>query len=131
MFSIIMPVWNRAEVVTRAVQSVLNQTFPDYELIIVDDGSEDNVEERLQEFLSEKVVYHMIPHRGVSAARNFGLKNSQHPIIAYLDSDNVWHPDYLSRMHSVFCQPGSEVVAAYCCYNIYRRDKKTGPILPV
>jgi len=124
MFSIIMPIWNRAEVIPRAVQSVLNQTFPDYELIIVDDGSEDNVKERLQQFLSEKVVYHKIPHGGVSAARNFGIKHSQYPIIAYLDSDNVWHHDYLSRMHSVFSQSGSITVAAYCRYNIYRRDKK-------
>ena len=119
-----MPIWNRAEVIPRAVQSVLNQTFPDYELIIVDDGSEDNVKERLQQFLSEKVVYHKIPHGGVSAARNFGIKHSQYPIIAYLDSDNVWHHDYLSRMHSVFSQSGSVTVAAYCRYNIYRRDKK-------
>lgn len=122
MFSIIMPVWNRAQIVKRAIQSVLNQTFPDYELIIVDDGSEDNLPVVIIPFLSEKVLFYQIPHQGVSVARNYGLKLARYQIIAYLDSDNVWHPQFLERMYLEF-NKATPIIAAYCKYNIYRQNQ--------
>lgn len=119
MFSVIMPVWNRAEIVTDAVRSVLGQTFENYELIIVDDGSDDNLEKHIRPFCSEKVRFLAQPHRGVSAARNFGIRQSTHPWIAYLDSDNVWHPDFLSRMASAISSSDEPVQAAYCQCHVF------------
>ena len=129
MFSIIMPVWNRAGLVKNAIESVLAQTFQDYELLIIDDGSKDNLEEVVRPYLSEKISYHRIPHSGICAARNFGIKNSTHSFIAYLDSDNRWHSEFIKRMRDALqgTQPPREV--AYCMANRYRKDAVTGKIV--
>ena len=82
MFSIVMPVWNRKHVVTRAIESVLSQTFENYELIIVDDGSEDGSEKVVEPYLSERVICFKIPHGGVSAARNYALTHAKGDYIA-------------------------------------------------
>jgi radical SAM protein with 4Fe4S-binding SPASM domain len=112
----------------KAIESVLAQTFEKYELIIVDDGSEDGLNKVVKPYLSEKVFYHRISHRGVSAARNHGLKRSRGDYIAYLDSDNLWHPDYLLKMWEALHQEDPPRMAAYCMYNLYKRDEKTGRI---
>jgi radical SAM protein with 4Fe4S-binding SPASM domain len=118
MFSIIMPVWNRGAVVAEAIKSVLAQTRDDYELIIVDDGSEDNTGEVLQPYCSDKVRYFRIPHGGVSKARNFGLRQATHPYVAYLDSDNAWHPQFLQEMQTAMVAASASV--AYCQLRILR-----------
>ena len=119
MFSVIMPVWNRSEIVEKAIKSVLSQTFEDYELIIIDDGSEDNLEKIIRPYVSKKVRYYRIPHSGVSVARNEGIKYAKGDFLAYLDSDNVWHPEFLSVMHDSILKSKAE--AAYCKYNVYRK----------
>ena len=73
-FSVIMPVWNRAGIVGEAVASVLNQTFHDFELLIIDDGSEDDLEGAVGPYLSDRVRYHRIAHQGCAAARNSGVR---------------------------------------------------------
>jgi len=126
MFSVIMPVWNRANLVARAIRSVLAQTFTDYELLIIDDGSRDDSAQVIRPYLSHKVIYHRIPHRGVSAARNFGLREAQRRYIAYLDSDNAWHPDFLAGMHQALEEAAGRYEAAYCMAKMYREDRKDG-----
>jgi len=126
MFSVIMPVWNRADIVEKAIRSVLSQTLKDYELIIVNDGSEDNLEMVVRPYLSKNVRYYEIPHSGVSAARNHGIKCAKGDFIAYLDSDNNWHPEFLSVMDNTLSNSHSE--AAYCMYNVYRRYPLNGSI---
>ena len=97
--SIIMPCWNRGSVLHFSVQSVLQQAYRNWELIIVDDGSTDNTAEAVQPFLNDnRISYLRIPHAGVSAARNAGLRHSKGRFIAYLDSDNLWTPYYLDHM---------------------------------
>jgi radical SAM protein with 4Fe4S-binding SPASM domain len=118
-----MPVWNRAEIVPRAIQSVLAQTFEDYELIIVDDSSTDNLQEQVQPYLSERVRYFVRPHKGVSAARNYGIRQSTHSWIAYLDSDNVWHPTFLERMAEAVIGANRSVQAAYCQCHVFNKRK--------
>ena len=128
MFSVIMPVWNRAHLVERAIASVLAQTDPAWELVIVDDGSKDALPERVAPYLSERVTLHRIAHRGPAAARNHGILNSRHPVIAYLDSDNVWHPAFLARMRAALT--GSPAAsAAYSRYRTFERDRR-GAIHP-
>lgn len=110
--SVIIPTFNRSEKVVRAVSSVLTQSFKDFEIIVVDDGSTDNTHEALSEYMS-KIHYIQHPdNMGVSAARNRGITSSIAPWIAFLDSDDYWLKEKLSvqmefvdqNPHTVACQ---------------------------
>lgn len=105
--SVIMPVYNRAALLRRAVESVLAQSMPDFELIIVDDGSTDDSLE-VARALSESdrrivVVEYSGPH-GPGAARNAGLARARAAWVAFLDSDDVWMPDTLARYLEVVAE---------------------------
>jgi glycosyltransferase involved in cell wall biosynthesis len=95
-FSVVIPTYNRATCVRRAIDSVLRQTFEDYELIVVDDGSTDNTSEVVRGY-GERIVYVSQRNRGVSAARNTGISRSVGDWVAFLDSDDEWLPGYLSK----------------------------------
>lgn len=125
-FSIIMPVWNRAAIIEKSINSVLKQSYPNFELLIIDDGSEDDLEKIVRRYLSGNIFYYKLPHRGVSSARNFGLRNARGNFIAYLDSDNTWHPDFLASIYSAFSKSDFSRKAAYCKCNFYSRDEETG-----
>ena len=91
--SVIIPTFNRGERVLRAVSSVLHQTFTDFEIIVVDDGSVDETRVLLDPFRDRiRLIIHP-ENRGVSAARNSGIKASRSPLIAFLDSDDYWMPE--------------------------------------
>ncbi|MEW6585579.1 MAG: glycosyltransferase family 2 protein [Nitrospirota bacterium] len=102
--SIIMPTWNRAFVIGRAIDSALKQSYTNFELIISDDGSTDNTEEVVNRYSSSdhRIKYLKSEHAGVSRARNIGLQHSTGPLIAYLDSDNVWSEHFLLLMVNLF-----------------------------
>ncbi len=104
LISIIMPTWNRAEFVIEAIQSVITQTYPYWELLIVDDGSTDQTQKIISKhFKNEsRIRYYYQNHFGVSAARNFALEKSKGNIIAYLDSDNVYSPTILFAIADAF-----------------------------
>src|SRR5690348_4594727 len=96
--SIIMPVFNRAATVGRAIASVMAQAFGDWELIIVDDGSEDDLPAATAAFPDERL--RLLRHernRGAAAARNTGIGAARAPLIAFLDSDDEWLPAKLAR----------------------------------
>lgn len=93
--SVIIPTYNRAKLLPQAIESVLNQTFQDFELIIVDDGSTDNTEEIVKNFQEKDKRIKYLKHqknKGPSATRNTGIKNSQGKYIAFLDADDIWLP---------------------------------------
>lgn len=96
LVSVIIPTFNRAEVVSRAVNSVLNQTFKDFECIVVDDGSTDETGSVLCGF-ADKIKVVKTENRGVSAARNTGAKLAKGKYIAFLDSDDEWRPQKLQK----------------------------------
>ena len=98
-FSIVLPTFNRAYVLWKAVQSVLDQNESCWELLVVDDGSDDCTERLLEEFRDSRVRVVRTERRGPSAARNCGLRLARAPYVAYIDSDNTWHPNFLSVMH--------------------------------
>ena len=95
--SIIIPTHNRLGMVLRAVDSVLNQSFKDFELLVVDDGSTDSTDFFLKHINDPRLHYFKTSHRGVAHARNFGVKHSQHEWICFLDSDDVWRRHKLSE----------------------------------
>ena len=97
-FSIIMPVYNREDTLERAIRSILDQSHWNFELIVVDDGSFDNSYALAGGFKDERLRLIRSEHRGVGAARNTGLREATGEIVAYLDSDNAWTPDFLRRM---------------------------------
>ena len=97
--SVIIPVFNRQDVLPRAVGSVLSQTFADYELIVLDDGSAQPVADAIGSVLEEpnvRLVEHEV-NRGAAAARNTGVREADGRYIAFLDSDDVWVPDKLEQ----------------------------------
>ena len=96
MFSVIIPTYNRATFVTKAIDSVLRQSFNDYEIVVVDDGSTDTTTEALEQYGKTITVVHQA-NSGVSAARNRGIANANGKWIAFLDSDDEWKENYLAR----------------------------------
>lgn len=117
LISVVIPTYNRAPFVGEAVESVLNQTFTDYEIIVVDDGSTDNTRESLMRH-GDKIKYIHQENLGVSAARNTGIRNSTGTWLAFLDSDDQFRAEYLSRqMERVGQFPGICMQTADCqCY---------------
>ena len=88
--SVIIPVYNRVEMLKEAIESVLSQSFKDFELIVVDDGSSDKgVKDTLKSY-GNKIISIYQKHLGVSAARNNGIKHAKGKFIAFLDSDDIW-----------------------------------------
>lgn len=107
LISVVMPVYNRKDVVMNAIDSVLSQTYENFELIVVDDASTDGTTELLKEIDHDKVrvIYHE-KNKYASGARNTGLKESKGELIAYLDSDNLWDERYLEATVGAFlCLP--------------------------
>ncbi|OGM08897.1 hypothetical protein A2159_02760, partial [Candidatus Woesebacteria bacterium RBG_13_34_9] len=113
--SVIIPTYNRALTIKRAIDSVLNQTYQDFEIIVIDDRSTDNTEEVVKIFNDEKLKY--IRHeknKGGSAARNTGIKVAKGEYIAFLDSDDEWHPEKLQKQLNLFNNLDKEFGVIYC-----------------
>ena len=96
--SVIIPTWNRSALLPRALESVLSQTLLPREIIVVDDGSDDDTGELVYSRYPE-VKYHYQPNLGVSSARNVGIRESSTDWIAFLDSDDQWLPRKLEIQH--------------------------------
>ena len=95
--SIIMPSYNVAQFIDDALRSVFAQTFTDYEVIVVNDGAPDTEElERVLEPYRERIVYIKQENRGLSGARNTAIRAARAPLIALLDPDDIWEPNYLA-----------------------------------
>jgi hypothetical protein len=95
--SVVIPTFNRADVVGRAVESALRQSHPPGQVIVVDDGSTDATPEVLRPY-GDTIEYVHQENAGASAARDRGVALARHPWIAFLDSDDYWTPDHLARM---------------------------------
>ncbi|RMG66318.1 MAG: glycosyltransferase [Calditrichaeota bacterium] len=123
--SVIIPTYNRAQRVVWAVQSVLEQTLAAREVIVVDDGSTDGTTERLGELFPGVRVLQQ-PHRGVSAARNAGIRAAQGEWIAFLDSDDRWFPGKLAAQAAALeAHPGFLVCHTEEVW--YRRGRRVNP----
>lgn len=98
MFSVIIPLYNKAPYVAKAIESVLGQTYSDFEVIVIDDGSTDQSLEVAKTFENKSITIISQPNSGVSTARNNGVKLAKHPYICFLDADDWWHPTFLEEM---------------------------------
>ena len=112
--SIIIPTYNRAKCILNSIESVLNQTYPFFELLIVDDGSTDNTEEVVHGIEDDRVKYIKMPQNGgAAAARNYGISVAQYDYIAFQDSDDWWDPEKLDKeMRCITSNPSFAMV--YC-----------------
>lgn len=105
MFSVIMPVYNGEKFIHDAIKSVLSQTMTDWELIIVDDGSNDNTPVILKKFCNhEKIRIITQSNQGVSAARNLGIYKANGDYFTFLDADDVWCNNHLEVMQELICK---------------------------
>jgi glycosyltransferase involved in cell wall biosynthesis len=109
-FSVIIPTYNREPFLRKAVDSVLGQTFRDFELIIVDDGSSDGTRELISAYGDSRLAYLYQPKSGVSKARNKGLESAGGAFVAFLDSDDHWVPEKLQKAHEYISRfPGIKI----------------------
>ncbi len=104
LVTVILPVYNRANSVARAISSVLSQTYRSFEIIVVDDGSTDGTGEVLTRFASEITVLQQ-EHAGPYAARNLALRAARGELVAFIDSDDVWLPERLAKQVPLFNRP--------------------------
>ncbi|RLB10590.1 MAG: glycosyltransferase family 2 protein, partial [Deltaproteobacteria bacterium] len=124
--SVIIPTYNRAQKLIRAVDSVLNQTFRDVEIIVVDDGSEDDTRAVLRRWGTKITVIEHRSRRGPSAARNSGIAQASAPLIAFLDSDDYWLPEKLAVQVSFF-QDNPQAMACQTEEIWIRRGRRVNP----
>lgn len=101
--SVVIPTYNRAHLIARAIESALAQTYKAFEIIVVDDGSKDNTGEVVQAF-GDAVTYVHQQNGGSASARNHGMRVAQSPWVALLDSDDVWVETHLQRMNEAIQQ---------------------------
>ncbi len=112
-FSVIIPLYNKERHIQRAVDSVLNQEYQNFDLIIVNDGSTDQSLPILAKYQGHpKIQIISQENKGECAARNAGIKNAKHDFIAFLDADDSWEPDFLSEiLHLINCYPDCGIYA--------------------
>lgn len=122
--SIILPTYNRAHSIRRSIESILRQTYPHWELLVIDDGSADHTAEIMAEIVSSdsRVHYYRQPHnRGAAAARNEGIRQAQYEFVAFQDSDDIWKDDKLEKQMKVF-EDQPRVGMVYCAFEGEKQD---------
>jgi glycosyltransferase involved in cell wall biosynthesis len=121
--SILIPTFNRAYIISDAIKSALAQTYADFEIVIVDDGSSDNTREIVEQFKDDRVRYvrHAV-NKGCSAACNTAVESARGEIVAFLDSDDVWKPEYLQRQVN-FLSSHPDVDIVFSDMELQERDK--------
>lgn len=103
LVSVIIPTFNRGWILREAIQSVIDQTYRPLEIIVVDDGSTDDTPEIIQAF-GKHIRVLVQENKGVSSARNLGIRESQGELIAFLDSDDMWTPDKIDQQVAFFAE---------------------------
>ncbi len=118
--SVIMPVYNASRFLSQAIDSVLNQTYSDFELIVIDDCSKDDSFSILKEYEEKDPrvrVFKNEENKGVSYTRNFGVKNARFDYVALIDSDDMWEKDKLSKQMKLFLDyPDTDITYTGCAF---------------
>ena len=98
LISVVISVFNKEKYVLNTINSVLNQTYKHYEIIIVNDGSTDNSLEIIKNITNSRITIYSTLNKGAAAARNYGITKASGTFIALLDGDDYWHPFYLEEI---------------------------------
>lgn len=117
--SVIIPTYNRSSLVKEAVNSVLSQSFRDFEILVVDDGSTDDTRDIIQNINDDRVKYYYKTNGGCASARNFGLEKMTGQYVCFLDSDDYWPENFLQCMVEKL-DKNINYGAAYCCKAIVK-----------
>lgn len=126
-FSVIIPTYNAGQTVSRAIESVLAQSYPDYEIIVVDDASKDNTCELLESKYSGQIrLIKKVINSGSSVARNAGMDVATGDYIAFLDADDIWHKDKLALINTILA--ANPVITLF--YHPYTQEQITDKRLP-
>ena len=126
MKSVVIPLYNKEGQIAHTLQSVFEQTFQDFEIVVVDDGSTDNSVEEVERFDDSRIRLIHQTNAGVSAARNRGIEEARGELIAFLDADDEWKPEYLATQYGLY-QKYPECSVYACNYEF--RDSK-GNVTP-
>jgi glycosyltransferase involved in cell wall biosynthesis len=124
--SVIIPTYNRAQIVGEAINSVLSQSYDDFELIVIDDGSTDETKELVSSYIP-RITYLYQGHQGVSAARNRGIASARGDYISFLDSDDLWLREKLSSQMR-FMEPHPEYLICYTDEIWIRKGVRVNPM---
>lgn len=128
--SIIMPCFNAEMHLEKSMGSVLSQTYADWELIVVDDGSTDGTLAWLQTLNDQRIQIRSQANQGVSSARNTGLANASGRYVAFLDADDTWNPQFLAKMVASL-KANPDAVLAYCGWqNVGLSSAQGKPFVP-
>jgi glycosyltransferase involved in cell wall biosynthesis len=130
LISVIMPCLNAERFLGEAVASVIEQTLSDLELIVIDNGSTDRTPDILRSFGDRRLCMLRENERGVSRARNTGLRHARGAFVAFLDADDTWAPDFLRKLHAVLASR-PDAALAYCGWqNVGLEGPRGEPYLP-
>ena len=123
-FTVIIPLYNKENFIQKTIESVLNQSFDDFEILIIEDCSTDNSKKKVLEIQSDKVkLIQHLQNKGLSASRNTGIQNANSNYVAFLDADDYWQPNFLEEMISFMKKEKAEL--AYS--NYARCDENLNP----
>jgi glycosyltransferase involved in cell wall biosynthesis len=115
--SVVIPAYNRAETLSRAIDSVLAQTFEDFEIIVVDDGSTDETPAVVESYDDDRIDYRRLDrNRGANIARNRGIKIAEGDLLSFLDSDDELHPEHLERVVERFWESSDHCAGVYTSF---------------
>ncbi len=140
-FSVVIPLYNKASFIKSTIDSVLNQSFGNFELIIVNDGSTDNSLTKINSIEDQRVRVISQENKGVSSARNLGIKSAKSNLIAFLDADDIWKPYHLDDLKTLFkkypncglyCKAYHRTIDGIrvnCSYNTLPKNKNWSGIL--
>lgn len=128
MFSIVIPLYNKENLIEYSIRSILSQTFQDFEIIVVNDGSTDNSVSMAESVMDSRIRIINQANAGVSAARNRGIKEAKYDLIAFLDADDEWKPDYLDTQNRL-AQKYSECSVFACNYEFHNSNGQITPTI--
>ena len=128
MISIIIPLYNKEAQIAYTLQSVLNQSYQNFEIIIVNDGSTDNSVAEIERIQDKRIRLIHQANAGVSVARNKGIEEAQYDLIAFLDADDEWEPTYLKVQYNLY-QKYPECSVFACNYKFKNANGITSPTI--
>ncbi|MDA9126054.1 glycosyltransferase family 2 protein [Flavobacteriaceae bacterium] len=102
VISVIIPLFNKEQFIKKTLLSVLNQTFSDFEILLINDGSTDGSIDIVTSFDDERITLYTTKNKGVSHARNYGISKSNSDLIAFLDADDLWESNHLENLHRLY-----------------------------